>query len=62
MAKIVMIRSQPVNPDVRIEKEANALVKNGHNVSILAWDRDGSCSQMEIKSGYTIKRMRLDVR
>lgn len=37
---ITMIRSNAVNPDSRVEKEANSLSKLGHNVRILAWDRE----------------------
>lgn len=37
-----MILSHPVNPDVRIEKEDEALVNNGYNGTILAWDTDGN--------------------
>ena len=38
--KICIIRSNPVNPDSRVEKEACALKKAGFDVHILAWDRD----------------------
>lgn len=40
MKKILIIRSNPVNPDSRVEKEAWALCKNEYSVSILAWDRE----------------------
>lgn len=33
------MRSNPVDPDSRVEKEVSALVENGYNVEILAWDR-----------------------
>lgn len=36
---ILFIRSNPVNPDSRVEKEVNSLLKAGHRVSILALDR-----------------------
>lgn len=36
---ILFIRSNSVNPDSRVEKEVNALKKNGYNVDVLAWDR-----------------------
>lgn len=39
---IVFLRSNPVNPDSRVEKEANSLAKAGYNVTILAWDRDSN--------------------
>ena len=39
---IVIIRSNPVRPDSRVEKEAWTLTKAGHHVHILAWDRDNN--------------------
>ena len=38
--KIVITRSNGVNPDSRVEKEANTLAKAGYEVTIVAWDRD----------------------
>ena len=38
--KICILRSNPVKPDSRVEKEALALHNAGYNVHILAWDRD----------------------
>ena len=40
MKKIVFLRSNPVNPDSRVEKEANSLARNGYDVKIIGWDRD----------------------
>lgn len=37
---VCIIRSNPVRPDSRVEKEAWSLVKAGYDVQILAWDRD----------------------
>ena len=37
--KVCIIRSNPVRPDSRVEKEAWTLKKNGYDVHILAWDR-----------------------
>lgn len=37
---IVIIRSNPVKPDSRVEKEAWTLMNAGHKVRILAWDRE----------------------
>lgn len=36
-----MLRSNAINPDPRLEKEARALLNSGHNVIILGWDRLG---------------------
>lgn len=43
---IVFLRSNPVNPDSRVEKEVNALLKAGHSVKILAWDR---CAKYSVR-------------
>ena len=37
--RVVIARSNGVDPDSRVEKEANTLAKAGYNVTILAWDR-----------------------
>ena len=39
MNRILMARSNPIEPDSRLEKEANALKKKGYEVILLAWDR-----------------------
>ncbi len=39
MSRIVITRSNPVDPDSRVEKEANSLKKAGHEVILLTWDR-----------------------
>lgn len=38
---VVYLRSNPVSPDPRVEKEVNSLLKVGHKVTVLAWDRTG---------------------
>lgn len=40
MKRIVMLRSNAVNPDPRVEKEVSSLIKNGFSVSIVGWNRD----------------------
>lgn len=39
--KVLFIRANPVKPDSRVEKEVASLVRNGYEVSILGWDRNG---------------------
>lgn len=39
--RILIIRSNPVDPDSRVEKQANSLIKNGHEVEVVGWDRNG---------------------
>ena len=36
---IVFIRSNPINPDSRVEKEMDTLLSNDYNVFAIAWDR-----------------------
>lgn len=40
--KVCILRSNPVNPDSRVEKEADALYEAGYEVHIFCWDRDGN--------------------
>lgn len=47
--KIVFLRSNPVDPDPRVEKEINSLLKLGYKVIILAWDREHN---YKIKEAY----------
>lgn len=39
MKTIVFLRSNPVSPDSRVEKEVNSLIKNGYFVTVIGWDR-----------------------
>lgn len=36
---VLLIRSNPVDPDPPVEKMADTLIEDGHNVTILCWDR-----------------------
>lgn len=45
--KIVMLRSNPVKPDPRVEKEASSLLKANHEVKVIAWDRDADYKKKE---------------
>ena len=42
LKRIVITRSNGVDPDSRVEKEANTLKKAGYDVTILAWDRSSN--------------------
>lgn len=37
---VCILRSNPVDPDSRVEKEAWSLCKAGYDVTVFAWDRD----------------------
>lgn len=45
--KVCIIRSNPVSPDSRVEKEAWTLKKAGYDVHILAWDRDTNAHEAD---------------
>lgn len=47
--RVCIIRSNPVRPDSRVEKEAWTLKNAGYSVQILAWDRD---SNHDEESGF----------
>lgn len=53
--KILILRSNPVDPDPRVEKEADTLLKAGYSVDIFCWDRDSDhaveCSIKTLNSG-----------
>ena len=54
-----MVRSNPVDPDVRITKEADTLADAGYDVHILGWDRDKKYPEIKRSSKYTIYRIGL---
>lgn len=47
LKKVCIIRSNPVRPDSRVEKEAWSLMDAGYDVHILAWDRDADTGERE---------------
>ncbi|MDZ5710908.1 glycosyltransferase family 4 protein [Jeotgalibacillus haloalkalitolerans] len=53
--KVLFIRSNPVSPDPRVEKEADSLMKNGYEVSIVSWNREkngkNKKGQLKLKNG-----------
>jgi len=56
---VIMIRSNAINPDVRLEKEATSLAEAGYTVKLLGWDRDGHAPRTERRAGYSIQRIPL---
>lgn len=51
--RVIFLRSNPIQPDPRVEKQAAALSETGYQVKILGWDRSGkfpaSCSIQDIQ-------------
>lgn len=40
MKRVILLRSNPINPDPPVEKVALALLNAGYSVSVIGWDRD----------------------
>lgn len=55
---IVFIRSNPVNPDSRVEKEVVSLHENNFAIIILAWDRDNNYREV-MEEFYVNKEIRI---
>ena len=57
--KIIMVRGNPINPDVRIEKEAQTLANAGYDVTLLGWNRSSDAPKTEMRPDYLIHRLNL---
>ncbi len=57
MARVVMVVTNPVIADPRVEKEAAALAGAGHDVVVIAWDRRQEAVPSESRDGYRIERI-----
>jgi len=54
--KILMILANPFTNDPRVYNEAKSLIKAGHNVTVLAWDKNKENHSKEVKDGINIVR------
>ena len=54
--KILMTLANPFTHDPRVYNEALSLIKAGHKVTVLAWDRENKNTPFEIKEGINIVR------
>jgi len=57
--KVVFLRSNPVSPDPRVEKEARALTKAGFIVTVVGWDRECAFKRYESRGGLRIYRVKI---
>lgn len=55
--RVLILRSNPVAPDPRVEKEARALSEAGYLVRVLGWDRTSALPVRELKDGWEIIRL-----
>ncbi|MFO8108929.1 MAG: glycosyltransferase [Thermoplasmata archaeon] len=54
--RVLMTLSNAFTHDPRVYNEALSLVKNGHQVTILAWDRDKKNKKREVIDGINVVR------
>jgi len=52
-----MLLSNPFRPDPRVHREAEALIRAGHKVTILCWDREQKHQKKETIDGIQIVRL-----
>lgn len=52
-----MLLSNTYDPDVRVQREAEALVEAGYRVSIICWDRQSGLAPKETVSGIDVIRV-----
>ncbi len=55
--QILFCRSNPIDPDPRVEKEARALISAGYQVQAIGWDRSADLPLVEEKDGIKIQRL-----
>jgi len=54
---VLICRSNPIDPDPRVEKVARTLASAGYPVRVLAWDRTGKLPTAVQADGYRIDRL-----
>jgi glycosyltransferase involved in cell wall biosynthesis len=57
MSHVVMLLSNAFRPDPRVAREAVGLVRAGHQVTVVCWDREGGFPAREIADGYQVERV-----
>lgn len=57
--RVLFLRSNPIDPDPRVEKEARALIRSGFSVKVIGWDRSGNLPVEETKQNVIIYRIPL---
>ena len=57
MHRVLILRSNPIAPDPRVEKIAAALQSGDYQVRVLGWDRFGQSPTTEYRNGFIIQRL-----
>lgn len=55
--RIIITRSNPIDPDPRVEKAAAALTEAGYTVNLLGWDRSAALPRRETIAGAACIRL-----
>lgn len=61
-ASVVFLRSNPIAPDPRVEKEASCLAEAGYSVKVIAWDRSAGLPVREERGKVRIERLPIAAR
>jgi glycosyltransferase involved in cell wall biosynthesis len=59
VARVSMYLANPYKPDPRVRREASALSRAGHDVEVIAWDRDCRLPAREDPEGFAVFRFRI---
>jgi glycosyltransferase involved in cell wall biosynthesis len=54
---VLILRATSIHPDPRVEKIGRALLRAGHSVMALGWNRGGDLPEMDTSSGFPICRL-----
>jgi glycosyltransferase involved in cell wall biosynthesis len=57
MTSVLMLVTNEYRPDPRVHKEAKALIEGGHQVTVVAWDRQSSRPRDEVMEGVHVRRV-----
>jgi len=55
--RVVMLLSNAFRPDPRVLKEARSLAQAGYDLTVVAWDREGTFAPQETVDGFTVLRV-----
>jgi glycosyltransferase involved in cell wall biosynthesis len=57
LTSVLILRSNPIAPDPRVEKTARAIFQAGYRVSALGWDRTARLAPEEERPGFRVYRL-----
>jgi len=57
--KVLILVASPIVTDPRVYNEAQALIKDGHQVTVIAWDREKQNPARQVWDGIDVLRLRI---